>query len=94
VKVNAWKTIDVEVEVDVQLEDVLNEIGSIADEEGMPKRKLAAIDQATRIVEKLGVEPLRTLRAGSVRLGAAVLLRGRLAAFLAWCDEVERKGGA
>jgi len=93
VKVNAWKNIDVEVEVDVQIEDVLNELDSIAGEEGLPKRKCAALDQATRIIEKLGVPaPLNNLDVAG-RLHAAKLLRDRLAALLAWCDEVAAKGG-
>lgn len=55
-KVNAWKNIDVECEVDVSLEDCINEMLGMADEEGMPRRKLSAIDGATKIMEKITPE--------------------------------------
>ena len=37
-RVNAWKNIDVEVEVDVILDDCINEMLRMADEEGAPSR--------------------------------------------------------
>lgn len=52
-KVNAWKNIDVEVEVDVSLDDCINELIDTANEEGLARRKLAAIDGATKILSKI-----------------------------------------
>lgn len=52
-KVNAWKNIDIECEVDVCLDDCIVELLSIANEEGMPNRKLQAIDGATKILERV-----------------------------------------
>lgn len=52
-KVNAYKTVDVECEVDVELTDCINEMLGMADEEGMPRRKMQAIDGATKILEKI-----------------------------------------
>lgn len=55
-KVNAWKNVDIECEVDVSLDDCINELLGIADEEGMPLRKLQAIDGATKIMDKITPE--------------------------------------
>jgi DNA polymerase II large subunit len=52
-KVNAWKNVDIECEVEVSLEHCINEMIDIADEEGMLSRKLRAIDGATKILEKV-----------------------------------------
>lgn len=55
-KVNAWKNIDVEFEADVSLDDCINEMLDIANSEDGPNRKLAAIDGATRVLEKVSPE--------------------------------------
>lgn len=52
-KVNAFKNIDVEFEAEVDLTDCINEMLDIANEDGMPRRKLGAIDGATKILEKV-----------------------------------------
>lgn len=52
-KVNARKTVDIECEVDVELEHCINEMLDIADEDGVPLRKLQAINGATKILEKV-----------------------------------------
>lgn len=52
-KVNTWKTVDVECEVEVGLEDCINEMLGMAEEKGLPTRKLQAIDGATKILEKI-----------------------------------------
>lgn len=52
-KVNIWKNVDIEAEADVSLDDCINELLSIAEEEGMPNRKLQAIDGATKILERI-----------------------------------------
>lgn len=44
-KVNAWKNIDIECQVDVSLDDCITELLGIADEEGMALRKIQAIDR-------------------------------------------------
>ena len=52
-KVNAWKNIDIECEVDVSLDDCINDLHDIANSEDGPRRKLQAIDGATKIMEKI-----------------------------------------
>jgi hypothetical protein len=55
-KVNAWKTVDIECEVEVSLDDCINELLDNANEEGMRSQKLQAIDGATKILEKITPE--------------------------------------
>ena len=55
-RVNAWKNVDVECEVDVSLDDCINEMLSTADEDGMPRAKLGAINGATMIMERVTPE--------------------------------------
>lgn len=52
-KVNAWKNVDIECEVDVSLEDCINELLDIANSEDGQRRKLQAIDGATKIMERI-----------------------------------------
>lgn len=52
-KVNVYKNIDVECEVEVKLEDCINEMIDIANKEEMPMRKLQAIDGATKVLERI-----------------------------------------
>jgi hypothetical protein len=52
-KVNAWKNIDIETEVDVSLDDCINEMLDIANSEDGWRRKFHAIDGATKILEKI-----------------------------------------
>jgi len=55
-KVNAYKTVDVECEVDVSLEDCVNEMLGFAEKEGPHWRKLQAVDGATKILEMVTPE--------------------------------------
>jgi hypothetical protein len=73
-KVNAWKNIDVECEVDVSLDDCISELLGIADEDGMPRRKLQAIDGATRILERITPEMVES----KLSPGAVSSIRERL----------------
>lgn len=82
-KVSAWKNIDVEVEVDVELEHVMAEFMSIANEEGMPNRKLRVIDEATRILEAIGSDSLQTIQQNRVVVAERIMQR--LEKLLAWC---------
>lgn len=52
-KVNAWKNLDIECEVEVSLDHCIDEMLCIATEEGMPNRKSQAIDGATKILERI-----------------------------------------
>lgn len=59
-KVKAWKNVDIECEVDVSLDDCIKEMLDIANEEGMPMRKkLSAIDGATRILDAIKPEMMK-----------------------------------
>jgi hypothetical protein len=87
VKVNAYKNIDVEFEADIQIEDVLNELGDIANSEDGAHRKLGALDQLTRILERLDVCLLDTFREGEPREAAKALLRSRLDK---WIDATDK----
>lgn len=52
-KVTAWKTFEVECEVDACLDDCIIELLGIADEDGMPRRKMQAVDGATKILQRI-----------------------------------------
>lgn len=56
-QVTTFKTIEVEVTVDVLFDDCLNEMMDRAN--GEPREKLAAIDFATRTLAKVGPEVLK-----------------------------------
>lgn len=65
-KVNAWKNIDVEVEVDVTIDDCLNELFDIANSEDGTRRKTLALDSITKIMEKIGPDVLTEKQLESV----------------------------
>ena len=75
-KVNAWKNVDIECEVDVTLDDCINEMLDIANSEDGPRRKLSAIDGATKVLEKITPDMVAELL--SKNPAAVVLIRGRL----------------
>lgn len=75
-KVNAWKNVDIECEVDVKLEDCIDEMLVIANEEGMPTRKLQAIDGATKILERITPDMVADTLIRNP--GAAEIIRQRL----------------
>ena len=87
-KVNAYKNIDIECEVDVELEHCISEMLGIAEEDGMPSRKLQAIDGATKILEK--VTPEMVVGKKPLHANAISILRQRLKVWIAWLDEQER----
>lgn len=81
-KVTAWKTVEVEVEVDVALGQVLDEFNSLAGEEGR-RSKLTAIDGATMVLERIGSAPLETVQVD--RRGVAERIMQRLGSLIEWC---------
>lgn len=83
-KVNAWKNIDVEVEVDVQIEDVVRELQEIGNSEDGWRRKLSAIDAASKVLECIGIDPLENI--GGNRSGIAKGLRERLLPIVLWAE--------
>lgn len=83
-KVNAWKNIDVEVECDVSVEDVVRELRDIADSEDGWRRKLSAIDGASKVLELIGVEPLDNI--AGTRALIAKALRERLLPIVLWAE--------
>ena len=83
-KITTCQSIDVEVEVDVQLEDVLAELSGQIDESGT-RRKLAAIDAATKILERIGVAPLSILTNTTNAGNVAAQLSNRLRLLNQWC---------
>lgn len=83
-KVNAWKNIDIETEVDVSLDDCITEMLSVADEDGMPSRKLLAIDGATKVLERISPELVADRLQANPR--AIELIRSRL---LKWIDAIQ-----
>jgi len=85
VKVNAWKNIDVEFEADVSLEDCINEMIGVANEEGPPRRKLTAIDGATKILERIAPEVFDDK---PLHPDAVTMIRDRLQK---WIEFLERK---
>lgn len=83
-KVNAWKNIDIEVEVDVSVEDVVHELGDIANSDDGWRRKLSAIDGASKVLELIGVEPLDNISGN--RSSIAKALRDRLLPIVLWSE--------
>lgn len=79
-RVSAWKNIDVEVEVDVTLDDCINELLDIANSDDGERRKLSAIEGATRVLEKLTPELLQF--ALNKHPGAIDLIHSRLAKWI------------
>lgn len=88
-KVNAWKNIDVECEVEVSLDDCIHEMLDMANSEDGMSRKYVAVDGATRILAALN--PQELLQKGNVEQ-VKKLLRERLAKwieFLADAPEIK-----
>ena len=59
-KVNTWKNLDVEVEVNVSLEDCINELLQLADNDENSRMKILAIDGATKVMEKVTPEVVKS----------------------------------
>ncbi len=59
-KVNVYKTVDVECECDVSLDDCINEFFDIAEKDKeMPRRLLLAVDAATKILDRITPEMVK-----------------------------------
>ena len=79
-KVNAWKNVDVECEVEVDLDDCIVELLNIADSEDGRRRKISAVDGATKILERITPQVVAELfRANPL---AVEMLRARLAGWM------------
>jgi len=83
-KVNAWKNIDLEVEVDVSIDDLIQELHDIASSTDGWRRKLSAIDGASKVLSLIGSEPLEQL--SSHRLHTAQAIRDRLLPLVVWAE--------
>jgi DnaJ-class molecular chaperone len=69
-KVNAWKNIDIETEVDVSLDDCINEMLDVATSEDGWRRKFSAIDGATKILERVTPEDSEVDRCNMTSINA------------------------
>lgn len=88
-KVNAYKNVDIECEVEVDLECCINEMLGMADEEGMPTRKMQAIDGATRILHT--VKPSMVADKLAKHPVAIEILRLRLKEWNDWIEAAQGK---
>lgn len=75
-KVNTWKNVDIECEVDVSLEDCINEMFDIANSEDGWRRKISAVDGATKILQK--IPPEMFAEYFSKQPGSLAIIRERL----------------
>lgn len=82
-KVNAWKNIDLEVEVDVSIEDLIQELNDIASSTDGWRRKLSAIDGASKVLSLIGTAPLEQM---SPHLSTARAIRERLLPLVVWAE--------
>ncbi len=88
-KVTAWKTVEVECEVDVCLDDVIATLNEMAEPATSHREKLRAIDGASTVLQKIGAGPLEKL-VNSTGTTAAALLE-RLRPIVEWCEK-QKKG--
>lgn len=79
-KVTIWKNVDIEAEADVEIEDCINELLDIANSEDGPRRKILAIDGATKILER--ITPTQVEELLHINPGAVKLIRDRLAEWI------------
>lgn len=84
-KVNTWKNVDVDVEVDVSLDDCINEFLDMANDEDAPRRRIAAIDGASRIMDKVTPEDVKSCL--DKHPEAVQILRQRLATWIAFIEQ-------
>lgn len=81
--VNARKTVDVECQVEVSLDDCINEMLSLTDEEGLNRfLKWSAIDGATTVLDRITPEMINA----AAHPGSLVTIRQRLQK---WIDATE-----
>ena len=79
-RVNAWKNVDVECEVEVDLNDCIVEMLNIADSEDGRRRKISAVDGAAKILER--ITPQIVAEVFSANPLAVEILRARLAGWM------------
>ena len=82
-KVNAWKNIDLEVEADVSIEDLIQELNDIASSTDGWRRKLSAIDGASKVLSLIGTDPLERM---SPHISTAQAIRERLLPLVVWAE--------
>jgi hypothetical protein len=90
-KVKAYKTVDIECEVSVELGDCISEMISMAEEEGMRSRKITAIDGATRILD--AIKPAMMAETLAKNPSAIEILRLRLKEWNDWIEAIQDKAG-
>ena len=63
-KVTAWKTVEVECECDVEINDMLSEFSQRVEESTADywRRMLPAVDRMTRIMELIGDETIAAVK--------------------------------
>ena len=63
-KVTAWKTVEVECECDVEIDDMLSEFSQRVEESTADywRRMLPAVDRMTRIMERIGDETIAAVK--------------------------------
>lgn len=83
-KVNAWKKIDLEVEVDVSIEDLIQELDNDARELCSWHRKMQAINAASKILSVIGTGPLMMIDGDTS--GPAQAIRERLLPLVVWAE--------
>ena len=75
-KVNTWKNIDVECEVEVSLEDCITELLDTTNDKEMPTRLALAIDGATKILERITPDMISDVLTKNA--GALPMIRQRI----------------
>jgi hypothetical protein len=85
VKVTAYKTVDVECEVDVSIDDVIATMLEVAENSESKREKLRAIDGASKVLELIGAGPLCSLTNSTNDI--AVRLLQRLRPIVEWCEK-------
>lgn len=89
-RVTVSHNVDIECEVDVSIEDVILELNTMADRDDVVRRKVSAIDSASKVIATIGFAPLAEMK--SVPLATAFMLRERLLPIVLWCEERILKG--
>lgn len=83
-RVTAWKTVEVECEVDVEISDVLASMKDTA-EHGTDREKVRAIDSATKVLELIGCDPLAIVKADHDKIADGILQR--IGPLIEWCNQ-------
>lgn len=69
-QVTAYKTVDIECEVEIDMDDILSEFSQRADESGDTywRRLMSAMDTMTRIMAKISDETISAMPASSCNI--------------------------